>query len=206
MIAIVDDDTLIRAMVGQVLTGHGWQVEGFPTPDAALARLQGVEPELILSDVMMPVMDGLAFRAEYARRFPGRRTPFLFLSGLGTERDQLRGFEAGADDYLVKPVAPALLVARVRAALRRSRPAAGPEAASGAFEGDLARCPFARLVEFCEGQGLTGEVEVSAGGRTASVVFHGGELDVSAAGTTGLLDQLFELREGTFRILPARPD
>jgi len=142
-------------------------------------------------------MDGLAFRRAYADRFPGRRTPFLFLSSLGSPADQVRGLEAGADDYLVKPADPDLLAAKVRACLRRAE---APPA--GVLRGELDTCPFARVVEFCEAQGFSGHVEVVVDGRKEAVAFRGGRLDLPGAQKAAVLDRLFGVQRGFFLVRP----
>jgi DNA-binding response OmpR family regulator len=197
VIAVVDDDALQRALVCDALAELGFAVEAFAGGEAALARLAAVTPRLVVSDVVMPGLDGLAFRRAYAERFPGRRTPFLFLSSLGSDADQVRGLEAGADDYLVKPVAPALLAAKVRACLRRAE--APP---SGVLRGELDTCPFARVVEFCEAQGFSGHVEVVVDGRKEAVAFRGGRLDLPGAQRAAVLDRLFGVQRGFFLVRP----
>jgi len=198
VIAVVDDDALQRAMLCDALAEQGFEVEAFAGGEAALARLAAATPRLVVSDVVMPGLDGLAFRRAYAERFPGRRTPFLFLSSLGSDADQVRGLESGADDYLVKPVAPALLVAKVRACLRRAE---APPA--GVLRGELDTCPFARVVEFCEAQGFSGHVEVVVDGRKEAVAFRGGQLDLPGAQRAEVLDRLFGVQRGFFLVRPA---
>jgi len=84
---------------------------------AGLARALAEQPDLILLDVMMPRLDGFALAGELRRL--GRSTPILMLTAKGQVDDRVRGLDAGADDYLVKPFSGAELLARVRALLRR---------------------------------------------------------------------------------------
>ncbi len=90
--------------------------------DAALQWLERHDPpDLIISDVMMPGMDGFTLRRRLADHHRWRQVPFIFLTASGAERDVLKGFALGVDDYLVKPFHPAELVARVRNAIERGR-------------------------------------------------------------------------------------
>jgi len=197
VIAVIDDDALQRAMLSDALVEQGFEVEAFSDGGVALARLADVAPALVVSDVVMPGLDGLAFRRAYAERFPARRTPFLFLSSRGSDADQVRGLEAGADDYLVKPVAPALLAARVRACLRRAEPhAAAPP------RGEQDDRPFARVVEFCASNGFSGHVEVVVDGRKEAVAFHGGLVERAGADRAAVLDRLFAVQRGFFLFRP----
>jgi len=114
---VVDDDENLRRLVAAYLENEGYEVEQAADADAALASLERREPDLILLDLMLPGLSGL----EVARRVRVRRqVPILMLTARGSEEDMLQGFDAGADDYLVKPFSPKVLVARVRAILRRS--------------------------------------------------------------------------------------
>jgi DNA-binding response OmpR family regulator len=116
-ILVVDDDENLRRLVAAYLENEGYEVEQAADADAALASVERHEPHLILLDLMLPGLSGL----EVARRIRARRqVPILMLTARGSEDDMLQGFDAGADDYLVKPFSPKVLVARVRAILRRS--------------------------------------------------------------------------------------
>jgi len=195
MIAIVDDDPAQLAFLREVLGRAGYTVAAFGGAEAALAGLEGSEPQLVIADVVMPGMSGLELARAYASRFTDRRTPFVFLSSLGETADVVRGLDAGADDYLQKPVSPELLVAKVRAHLRRAPPLAGR-----AFQGDLARLPFARIVEFCELQALTGEVEVVSGSFRAVIGFRGGEILERGPQDGEAIARALEAEAGTFAI------
>lgn len=116
-ILVVDDDENLRRLVAAYLESEGYRVAQAADADAALATVEGHEPDLILLDLMLPGMSGL----EVARRIRAKRpVPILMLTARGSEDDMLQGFDAGADDYLVKPFSPKVLVARVRAILRRA--------------------------------------------------------------------------------------
>ncbi len=119
-ILVVDDDQHITDMLRRALAYAGYSVAAAGSGDEALARTLERPPELIVLDVMLPRMDGL----EVARRLrmAGDNVPILMLTARDAVSDRVEGFDAGADDYLIKPFAPEELLVRIRALLRRSQP------------------------------------------------------------------------------------
>jgi len=202
MIFIIDDDEAIRLQSSEALAGAGFEVRDFALATDALDQAADGEPELILCDVLMPEMGGIAFREAYARRFPERRTPFLFLSSLDAPEDIVRGLEVGADDYLVKPVLGPVLAARVKAHLRRAR-----RSGTAVFTGDLSKFPFAKVLQFCDLHGFTGEIEVSAPGVEVRL-----QLKAGAPSTQSLeapddpIGRCLELTSGQFTLTAAPVD
>jgi two-component system response regulator MprA len=118
-VLVVDDDAPVRRMLERTLGAEGYDVRAAPDGGAALAAVERAAPDLVVLDVAMPGLDGLAV----ARRLRGKRltTPILLLTARDAVADRVAGLDAGADDYLVKPFAPEELLARVRALLRRGR-------------------------------------------------------------------------------------
>jgi two-component system alkaline phosphatase synthesis response regulator PhoP len=115
-ILVVDDDDNVRRLVSAYLEREGYQVIEAADGAAALRAVEVSAPDLVVLDLMLPGTGGL----QVARRISAaRELPILMLTARGDEDDVLRGFEAGADDYLIKPFSPRVLVARVRAILRR---------------------------------------------------------------------------------------
>ncbi|SDJ76160.1 response regulator transcription factor [Streptomyces indicus] len=119
-ILVVDDEPEVRAAVEDGLTVEGYEVRGAGDGLAALSAVASWQPDALVVDVMMPVMDGLALCRRL--RALGDRTPVLVLTALGSVSERVDGLDAGADDYLVKPFALDELAARVRALLRRAAP------------------------------------------------------------------------------------
>jgi two-component system, OmpR family, response regulator len=116
-VLVVDDEAHIRDVVQYALEREGFRVTLVADGASALDRIDSIEPDLVVLDVMMPGLDGL----EVCRRIRARRrVPILFLSARSDEIDRVVGLELGGDDYLAKPFSPRELVARVRAILRRS--------------------------------------------------------------------------------------
>ena len=116
-ILVVDDDPPILRMLGRTLEAEGYVVSSAVDGGAALAAVERSAPDLVVLDVAMPGVDGLAV----CRRLRGKglALPILLLTARDELRDRVAGLDAGADDYLVKPFAPEELLARVRALLRR---------------------------------------------------------------------------------------
>ena len=121
-ILFAEDDARLGALVTRVLREEGHVVEWVRDGDAAVAHLADGGFDLAILDVMMPGRDG--FRVAAGRRARGDPVPILLLTARGTVDDRVRGLDAGADDYLVKPFAMPELLARVRALGRR--PSAAP--------------------------------------------------------------------------------
>ncbi len=194
MILVVDDDSSTLAYIEHALGESGYTVETREDSVAALDRLAEEEPELVICDIMMPVMGGFELKEAYNRRFPNRRTPFIFLSSLSDDDTIVRGLDIGADDYLVKPISPKVLKAKVRAALRRTH-----RRLASTFHGDLEKLPFINLLKFCELKGLTGDVEINGDEVSGRIKFNAGDLDDSAE-TEELLGRLYDLGRGAFVI------
>ncbi|MFF0744171.1 response regulator transcription factor [Streptomyces sp. NPDC004111] len=128
-VLLIEDDASVRDGMELVLRRHGYGVDTAATGEEALALLDGPggdRVELAVLDLMLPGMDGF----EVCRRIR-RRThtlPVIMLTARGDDDDIVTGLEAGADDYVVKPVTAPVLEARIRAALRRAEPSPQPAA------------------------------------------------------------------------------
>lgn len=120
-ILIVDDDRTMRTVLTRYLENRGYQVEQVSSGVDALVAFAKNPPDLVVSDVMMPEMDGLEFCRRLRATPSGQLMPFIFLSGKGELEDRIYGHEIGADDYLTKPVDPRELVAKIEAQLERTR-------------------------------------------------------------------------------------
>jgi two-component system response regulator MprA len=117
-ILVVDDEPAVRDSLDRALRLEGYKVELAADGVEALEALAGDNPDAVVLDLMMPRVDGL----EVCRRMraAGDRTPVLVLTARDGVADRVKGLDAGADDYLVKPFALDELLARLRALLRRS--------------------------------------------------------------------------------------
>jgi two-component system response regulator MprA len=119
-ILVVDDDPEIRSFLKRGLAYEGYTVDLAEDGQQALEKALQTAPDLVILDVMMPGLNGL----EVAKRLrAGGEVPILLLTARGATADKVAGLDSGADDYLVKPFALDELLARVRAQLRRQKPA-----------------------------------------------------------------------------------
>jgi len=116
-ILIADDDPKLLNMARLTLVYEGFQVITATNGRETLAQIQTQPPDLLILDWLMPEMDGLAVLTQL--RAAGNPLPVLMLTARGEIEDRVEGLDRGADDYLVKPFAPAELLARLRALLRR---------------------------------------------------------------------------------------
>ncbi len=117
-ILMVDDDSNIRELIRVILSKEGLAIVEAEDGEAALSVLEKEKIDLIILDIMMPNMDGWAFCREL-RSYYSATLPVLMLTAKGETAQKVKGFDLGADDYLVKPFAPAELEARVKALLKR---------------------------------------------------------------------------------------
>ncbi|MEQ8969702.1 MAG: response regulator transcription factor [Coleofasciculus sp. C1-SOL-03] len=120
-ILVVDDDRTLRITLTRALENIGYQVEQVSSGAEALEACVKNPPDLVVSDVMMPEMDGIEFCRRLRATPSGQLMPFIFLSGKGELEDRIHGHSIGADDYLIKPVNPRELAAKIEAQLERTR-------------------------------------------------------------------------------------
>ncbi|GAY12728.1 phosphate regulon transcriptional regulatory protein PhoB [Pseudonocardia sp. N23] len=119
---LVDDDTRIRQALGLALDDEGFAVEAAASGEQALAYLREGTADVVLLDLMLPGIDGLAVCRTLRA---GGDLPIIIVSARSDSSDVIEGLEAGADDYVTKPLDAGELAARIRALLRRRRPASG---------------------------------------------------------------------------------
>jgi two-component system alkaline phosphatase synthesis response regulator PhoP len=118
-ILLVDDEPDILEIVGYNLSAEGYEVFTAKNGLEGVAKAKKKKPHLIILDVMMPEMDGIE-ACEIIRRTEGLEdTIITFLTARGEDYSQMAGFDAGADDYITKPIKPKVLVSKVKALLRR---------------------------------------------------------------------------------------
>ena len=118
-ILIVDDEPQIRRVMLTTLTSHGYTVVEAASGEEALEKLRSERPDLIILDVNMPGISGIETCAEIRT---SSDVPIIMLTIRNSERDKVQALDAGADDFVVKPFGVQELMARIRAALRRSAP------------------------------------------------------------------------------------
>jgi DNA-binding response OmpR family regulator len=120
-ILIVDDDTTLRAALTRYLEKRGFSVQNVDSGLEAISIFEQDPPDLVVSDVMMPEMDGFEFCRRLRASRLGQLVPFIFLSSRGEVDARVYGHSLGADDYLIKPFEPKELLAKIEAQLERSR-------------------------------------------------------------------------------------
>ncbi len=116
---LVEDDPALCGLMQTFLEQHGMQVSAVSHGTEAVARIMAAMPDLVVLDRMLPGMDGLEVCQRLRRFYDG---PVIMLTALGDDQHEVEGLETGADDYLVKPVNPRVLLAHIRAQLRRHQP------------------------------------------------------------------------------------
>jgi DNA-binding response OmpR family regulator len=119
-ILVVEDHELLRVAIQTILEAEGWNVLSAGDGLEGLEVMSQVCPDLILADIMMPRMDGLAFYGAVRARREWMAIPFIFLTAKTSREDALKGMELGAEDYITKPFEPEELVVAVRARLKRA--------------------------------------------------------------------------------------
>ena len=140
-ILVVDDEPQIRRALRTALTGHGYDVTLAEDGEDALDRIPGLQPQIIVLDLVMPGIDGFGVLKQ-TRTWSS--VPVIVLSARGQERDKVTALDLGADDYLTKPFGMDELLARVRALLRRAGAPSAAVISFGDVTIDLARHVVAR--------------------------------------------------------------
>ncbi len=126
-ILIVEDEDAQAEVLRYNFEREGFAVTMAQDGDEALFAVEEKQPDIALIDWMLPGLSGIAVCQRMRMRPQTRSIPVIMLTARGEEADRIRGLDCGADDYVVKPFSPAELVARVRAVLRRARPAFSEE-------------------------------------------------------------------------------
>mgnify|MGYP002640623372 FL=1 len=122
-ILIVEDEAALVEMLTYNLQKAGFHTAIARDGDEAMLAVEEARPDLVLLDWMLPYVSGIEICRRLRRNAETRDLPIILLTARGEEDDRVRGLEAGADDYVVKPFSPSELIARVRAVMRRTRPA-----------------------------------------------------------------------------------
>lgn len=121
-ILVVDDEQDILELIRHALNKEGFEVFVCANGQQAVEKTKKINPDLILMDVMMPIMDGME-ACRQIKDFPETSNiPIIFLTARSEEFAELAGFEAGADDYISKPIRARVLISRIKAILRRQSP------------------------------------------------------------------------------------
>ncbi|WP_371654011.1 MULTISPECIES: two-component system response regulator CseB [unclassified Streptomyces] len=161
-VLFVEDDDVIREATQLALERDGFTVTAMPDGLSGLEAFRADQPDIALLDVMLPGLDGVSL----CRRIRDESTvPVIMLSARADSIDVVLGLEAGADDYVTKPFDGAVLVARIRAVLRRFGHAGGPGAGAGETDGDHER----GMLAFGDLEVDTEGMEVRKGGETVAL-------------------------------------
>jgi DNA-binding NarL/FixJ family response regulator len=120
-ILVVDDDSILRTVLKHSLEREGYQVQEFGSGNEALTAFDRLFPDVIVSDVAMPMMDGFEFCRRLRSQPTGQLVPFIFLSARNELEYRVQGHDCGGDDYLTKPFEMKELVAKIESSIERTR-------------------------------------------------------------------------------------
>jgi DNA-binding response OmpR family regulator len=140
-ILVVDDDPALRELLRDYLGEHGLRVSAVADGRAMLDQIEHDTIDLVVLDLRLPGEDGLHLTRQLRERLPA--LPIVLLTGVAEEADRVTGLELGADDYVTKPFSPRELLARIRAVLRRARPATSGASPLPPREDPRRACRFA---------------------------------------------------------------
>jgi uncharacterized protein (TIGR02266 family) len=175
-ILVVDDDRLSREVLTKVLSESFGEIILAENGLVALGKALESQPDLILSDVQMPGMDGWQLLRVVRSRAKLQDVPFIFLTGLKGDEERLRGYRLGVDEYLPKPVEPDELVARVKGLLLRHRSRFGGVAGGDVLRGELSKVSLTSVLSFIHQERRSGHLLVTSGRKLATIVILDGDV------------------------------
>ncbi|MFI7542099.1 ATP-binding protein [Actinoplanes sp. NPDC049599] len=214
-ILVADDNSDMRAYLVRLLSAQGWQVDVAPDGRAALEAIGRRQPDLLLTDVMMPRLDGFEL-VRALRRDPATATlPVVMLSARAGQEAGVESLQAGADDYVVKPFTAAELVARVRTTLRLARlrgtPTRQPQAHTGTAELIAAGRALEETIQLATDQvrallgGVRAVTELAGDGDRPPLRFVSPRADPGAADGAAELTEMIGDRLGSIAVHVATP-
>ena len=118
-ILVVEDESAIRTLITFACAGAGFEVESVDSAIKAQSLIDSSVPDLVLLDYMLPELSGVDWLIQLREKPRTKHLPVIMLTARGSESDRVKGLNAGADDYIVKPFMPRELIARIQAVLRR---------------------------------------------------------------------------------------
>jgi CheY-like chemotaxis protein len=195
---IIDDDPTQHEVLGEYLEAAGYAVRHAHDGEAGLAQVAAEPPDGVLLDLEMPRLDGFGVLARLQADPRSRDVPVLMVTSHDQAHLKIKGLELGAEDYVTKPFERSVLLARIRAALRRSR---RYRQVTGALAGDLRDLGLATVLQTVELSGRPGRVELPD--LDGEVAVHGGRLLHARFGAqtgTAALQRLLWLDRGAFRV------
>jgi len=202
----VDDNRLILRVIHDYFVPKGWDVTIVESVAAARAALAAADPDIIVSDILMPEVDGWTFFEDVRKRKATASVPFVFLTVERELPQRLRGLHLGADDYMTKPFAVEELYVRIErllersAALKRARNAPGASLLAGSVE----HLAISDLLQILSLNGKDGTVRLQRGDDEGRIEFAGGRIVDAAAGPARGAKALFRMlgwADATFRVL-----
>lgn len=208
-ILIVDDNPHVLKLLKISLSKAGYEIYTANNGDQGMEMVNRIHPDLIISDVMMPDTDGIEFCWMVRDTSDVPMVPFIFLTSLTGRDNEIKGFRAGADEYLIKPVDRKLLLEKVETLLRRAKRVkkidseVSPAAMKG-FEGNLADLSLVEVIQLLNLNKRSGTLEVDSREK-GRLVFEDGRLIYADCGElTGeeAVNRLVSFQQGMFKFMP----
>jgi len=203
----VDDNRLILKVIEDYFVPKGWEVTVAESVAAARAALAVADPDIIVSDILMPDIDGWTFFEDVRNRQATSSVPFVFLTVERELPQRLRGLHLGADDYMTKPFAVEELFVRIERLLERAATMRHAQRGTGEslLAGSVEHLAISDLLQILSLNGKDGTVRLERGGEAGRIEFSGGRIvDAQAGGARGAkaLFRMLGWSDATFRVLP----
>lgn len=207
-VLVVDDNTVFRAFLRDLLTAKGFRVHEAAGGEDGLQLALEKHPWLILTDVRMPGGDGFEFCRRVRSHSLIRQTPLLFLSGWDDYKQRYHGLGLGADDFISKDTPIRELLIRIQLLMKRYADLGQGVKRDAGMEGDIQVIGAPGVLQVCHLTRLSGLLSVRDGERRASVRFRGGEVVGAECGTATREEALHDLlawEQGRFEFTPGDP-
>ncbi len=208
-ILIVDDNPHVLKLLSISLQKAGYEVQTAENGDQGIELVNKFKPDLVISDVMMPQTDGIEFCWMVRESSEIPMVPFIFLTSLNDQDMEIRGFRAGADEYLIKPVDRNVLLEKVETLLKRAKRVKTVEdeqvSQKKGFEGNIADLSLAEMIQLLNLNKRSGTMDIIAD-KKGQIVFENGEMIYSVYDDKFLgeeaIAKLVMLKQGIFKFEP----
>ncbi len=171
---LIDDSATVRTGIAEALTARGFTVRTAEQGLQGLSAALSDPPDIVVSDVEMPGMDGWTLLRMLRARKALAKIPIVFLTRLSGEPERMRGYQLGVDDFISKETSPDEIATRLRRLLHRVRGESPRTAAARSLRGDLRQVSVASLLTFMDLERKTGVLSLADGSRAASVYLRHG--------------------------------